>query len=99
VTAPRKRSGPPATERPPSTTTAARIPDQGIGSDGLSYRVSWRRDTWAAATWPKSRTFARRDDAARFLTKLQAGRPDLGRGVRVRLDHRPVGPWAEGWPS
>jgi hypothetical protein len=64
---------------------------------GLEYRVTWSRDSWAASTWQKSRTFTRRQDALRFLAKLEGDdRPDLGR-VRVRVDHRPVGEWSRGW--
>lgn len=65
---------------------------------GVAYRVTWRRDTWRPTSGSKSRTFTRRDDAERFLTKLETGLPGLGR-VRVRLDHRPVGAWQSGWPT
>jgi hypothetical protein len=65
----------------------------------FEYRVTWTRDGWADGTWPKTKMFSRRGDAERFLAKLQGdGRPDLGR-VRIRVDHRPVGEWAQGWGS
>lgn len=63
------------------------------------YRIAWRRDGWADNTRDKTRVFQTREQAEIFLAKLDGdNRPDLSR-IRIRLSHRPVVAWAEGWPK
>lgn len=57
------------------------------------WRVTWRRIGWRATSDSKSRVFARRHDARRFLAKLLGDdRPDLSQ-VEVHVSRREVGPW------
>jgi len=88
----RTRLQPPQVDPPGTTTTI-------VAGEQVEYRVAYRRAAWAPSTWPKTRTFARRQDAERFLAKLRgAGRPDLSPAA-VQLSWRPVGTWTQGWPS
>lgn len=63
----------------------------------FEYRVVWRRRNWRPDTTDQVRVFARKHAAEAFLAKLTGkDRPDLA-PVEVRLTHRPVTPWRDGW--
>lgn len=67
------------------------------GSTGFEYRVSYRRFAWTASTSSKTRRFARREDAERFVARLQDHRRvGLSRAIWT-VSHRRVGPWVGGW--
>lgn len=53
----------------------------------LEWRVRWWNENWGANTSPKSRAFARKADAARFVNRRQHD------GCVVFLDARRVSQW------
>jgi hypothetical protein len=63
-----------------------------MSQEPREYRVTWHRSRWKATTSPKSRTFARRPDAVRFVDKLR-GHERLDVFDVLRVDSRPVGRW------
>lgn len=70
-----------------------RLAHDGTSPAGCEWRISWRRSGWLATSHTKSRVFARRHAAERFLARLTGdGRPDLSPPT-IEVHERLVGPW------